>query len=200
VMRHGQTALDVTHRSDGWIDLPLSSEGNEGVVATLADFLKYIPITCIYCSHLIRTKETAHIVASGLLTHPEIEVAEEAATWNLGAMAGDAKRPNKVAVKYLLTHPDVTPEGGESYGEFKARFLPWLEKMKKDAKKDGPLLLILSGSACRLISEELFHDRGELDIDESGLFVMFPEEGKWTANVITGHRDDDARDNNPEAS
>lgn len=191
IMRHGKTALDKTSRSDGWIDLPLSSEGQESVVETLADHLKMVPITCIYPSHLIRTKETAHTVASGILSHPEIEPKKEAATWNLGAMAGDPKQPNKQAVKYLLNHPDTAPQGGESYNEFKGRFLPFFEKMKKDAKKDVPLLLILSGSCCRLISEVLFQDRSTLDLDEAGLAVLYPEEGKWVADVICGHKDDD---------
>ena len=34
LMRHGRTALDPMHRSDGWLDLPLSEKGqhcNQGL-------------------------------------------------------------------------------------------------------------------------------------------------------------------------
>jgi broad specificity phosphatase PhoE len=201
VMRHGQTALDKTHRSDGWIDLSLSDDGKKNVVATLADYLQEIPITCIYCSDLLRTEETAHIIQSGLVSHPKVIKCPEARTWNLGSLAGNPKKPNKKIVKDLLEHPSKSAPDGESYDEFKSRFDTFVEDQQKDAEKDGPLLLVLSGSNCRRISEMLYDDRSILDIDEAGLFMMYKSSNNsWSAKVIFGHRDEDEQRNNPEAS
>lgn len=201
VMRHGATALDKLHRSDGWLDLPLSDEGNQEIVETL-DYLKYMPITTIFAAPLRRTQETAHILQSGIATHPKIQAAPEAMTWDLGTMSGDPKQPNKSAVRYLLAHPDKSPPNGESYDGFTGRFDPWFEQQKKDAKTNGPILLILSGSNIRRISELVMNDRGALDLDEAGLFVMMPEpdSNQWTAEIICGHRDEQDRSNNPEES
>jgi len=194
VCRHGATALDDLKRSDGWLDLPLSSEGNQGVVETL-DYLKHVPITCIYAAPLMRTQETAHILQTGIATHPEIETVDEALTWDLGTMSGDPKDPNKDKVRDLLQHPDTVPDGGESYDDFLARFDPWFEKMKEDSETEGPLLLILSGSNIRRISEQVMHDRAALNVSESGLFVLYPEpSGQWTAQVNVGDSDDQYED------
>jgi broad specificity phosphatase PhoE len=199
-IRHGQTALDDLHRSDGWLDLPLNDEGRQNIVLQLK-FLKKIPITKIYTAPLRRTEETAKILQSGIMSHPSIEVSEEIKTWNLGSLAGDPKKPNKVIVKDLLRNPSKEAPDGESYDEFTGRFDPYLENLEKQAKEKGPFLVVLSGSNCRRVSELSMGDREDLDMDESGLFVLQPDtEGKWKAKVIDKKRDLKDIENNPEAS
>ena len=191
VMRHGKTALDPAHRSDGWLDFPLSDDGRVRLL-TAEQFLKSIPIQTIYAPTLKRTKESAEILQSGILSHPAIKDADEAKTWNLGAIAGTPKKPNREIVAYFMKHPADKPEGGESREEFRKRFLPWLDARKADAvEKHGPFLLILSGSNIREISAALFGDESILDLDEGGLMVMYPVDGKWHAEVLFGPKDTD---------
>ena len=199
-MRHGQTALDDLHRSDGWLDLPLNDEGRQNIVVALSKFLKRIPITRIYVAPLRRTKETAEILKSGLTSDPKIEVESDIKTWNLGSLAGDKKSPNKKIVKDLIDHPSKKAPDGESYDEFMNRFDSFVKKLEGESKKEGPFLMVLSGSNCRRLSEMLFRDRAELDIDEAGVFVLFPEDGKWTAKVIDKKRTAEEQLENPEAS
>ena len=199
-MRHGQTALDDLHRSDGWIDLPLSDEGRQNVVVALADYFKKVPITCIYTSDLRRTKETAEIIKSGLSTDPKIEVTNKIKTWNLGDYAGQKKKPNKPLVKELLANPSKQAPNGESYDELKTRFDGFMHKMEKEVAKDGPILLILSGSDCRRAGELYLGDRTKLDIDEAGIFVIFKDGDKWTAECVDKHRDENDIKDNPEVS
>lgn len=190
-LRHARTALDVTHRSDGWIDLPLSDEGRQNLVAVLSNQLKAIPITMIFAPDLRRTQETAHIVRSGMPSNPAIVTQNEIKTWNLGALAGDQKKPNKPVVKYLVNHPNVIPLGGESYGDFKSRFDGFMKQQMRDVesgKIQGPILDVFSGSNCRRLSEKLLGDRDILNVDESGLFMLYPSgDGKWSGMVIEGH-------------
>lgn len=200
-MRHGQTALDDLHRSDGWLDLPLNDEGRKNVVVALAKHLKNLPITTIFTASLLRTKETANILKSGITSDPAVKETDDIKTWNLGSMAGDPKAPNKKVVKSLIADPNKSAPDGESYNQFTDRLDSWIEKKEKAAKKDGPFLLVLSGSACRRISELLFRDRTVLDMDEAGVFEMYPKaNGEWTAKVICGQRDENEQKNNPEAS
>ena len=200
-VRHGQTALDDLHRSDGWLDLPLNDEGRKNVVVTLAKYLKKVPITCIYTSPLKRTTETAEIMKSGITSDPKIEEVEDIKTWNLGSMAGDPKKPNKKVVKDLVANPSKKAPDGESYDEFTERFDAWMKKLEGESKDDGPFLVVLSGSNCRRLSEVLLGDRQDLDMDEAGLFVLQPDDdGKWVAKVMKGKRTPDEMRNNPEAS
>ena len=182
-------------------DLPLNDEGRQNIVVALSKFLKMVPITCIYTSPLRRTKETAEILKSGMISDPKIEVVPDIKTWNLGNLAGDNKTSNKTIVKDLLQHPSKQAPDGESYNEFMKRFDTFVEKLKKEAGKDGPFLMVLSGSSCRRLSEMVFRDRSELDIDEAGLFVLKPDEnGEWSAKVIDKKRDAKEMEDNPEAS
>ena len=200
-LRHGQTALDDLHRSDGWIDLPLSDEGRKNVVVALAEHLKEIPITTIYSSSLKRTEKTAHIVDSGMPSKPKVKTLDNLKTWNLGSLAGDPKKPNKVVVVDLIKHPTRKAPDGESYEEFTERFDACIKKLEKESKHSGPFLVVLSGSNCRRISELLFNDRSKLDIDEAGLFCMHPgKDGEWVADLIEGGRSPEDIEANPEAS
>jgi broad specificity phosphatase PhoE len=190
VMRHGRTALDAAHRTDSNLDLPLSDEGRRDVVEVLSDALKNVPIRCIYASNLKRTEETAHILKSGMPSNPEIEIRPDSDTWKLGSLAGEIKTNIRPFVLSLVANPDQKAPDGESYNEFTDRFDGFMDEMEEEMEsgdEPGPILIICSGSNCRRISERLFKDRDVLDIDESGLFMMYPAgDGNWSAVLIHG--------------
>jgi len=184
LMRHGATPMDVLKRSDGWLDLPLSDKGRMGLIPA-QQHLKLEPIKAVYAPPLRRTQETAHIVASGLLKNPVVFSCPEAMTWNLGVLAGIPKEEAKPKVKELLAHPDTKPIGGESYNEFKRRFMTWFKKRAKEAK-DGPILIVCSGSNLRLLGTVLFKNRDEFNLDEGGLVKLRQIDGKWHAQTLIG--------------
>lgn len=189
-MRHGRTALDPVHRSDGWLDFPLSDEGQVSLIPA-EQTLKLVPIRKIYAPTLKRTTQSAEIMQSGVISHPEIIPADSAKTWNLGALAGTPKKPNREIVQHYMDSPDETPEGGESLNDFRSRFLPWFESRKAEVQNgEGPILVITSGSALREVSIALYNNDNTLDLDEGGLFVLEPKGEEWTARVILGHKDD----------
>lgn len=187
VMRHGRTVLDDVHRSDGWLDYPLSDEGRLSLIHA-QQYLKMAPIKRVYASSLSRTKESAHIISTGIISHPELHIAEETRTWNLGDLIGTKKKPNKPRVQYLMAHPDEKPEGGESMREFAARFVPWLQARVQEVREgEGPYLVVTSGSNLREIGIILTGDKDSFDLDESGLMVLNVGE-KLQGQVIFGHK------------
>jgi broad specificity phosphatase PhoE len=192
VMRHGQTALDPTKRSDGWIDLPLSDEGRQNIVQQISDYMKFIPMTEVHASPLKRCEETAHILNSGCVSKPKEVSDPRLQTWDLGSLAGEKKKDAKPQVQDLLANPDKkAPDGGESYNDFTGRVDPAIEKLMSTAAKSGPYGAAVSGSVCRYLGEKFLGDRDALNIDESGLIVLYPKNGKWTADVIAGGADND---------
>jgi broad specificity phosphatase PhoE len=188
VMRHGRTVLDDENRSDGWLDYPLSDDGRVGLISA-QQYLKSAPITHVYANSLRRVHETAHIIASGILTQPEVTDVDVTRTWNLGTLIGTKKKPNRPVVTYYMTHPDQAPEGGESMNDFRQRALTWVfGRCKKLEQGGGPILLVTSGSVVREISFALTGDRDTLDLDESGLLMLIPHGGKCKGKVIFGHK------------
>lgn len=197
-MRHGQTALDISHRCDSWLDLPLSDEGREDVVQTLSDHLKDFGIKQIFSPSLSRLQESGHIISTGLPTAPPVTVDEGMRTWNLGTIGGDKKdKERKAMVKDLLDNPDKpAPGGGETYGEFTDRFDTFLDgqmKAIRSGEMQGPVLDILSGSNCRRIGERFMDGRDAADLDEGGLLMMVPDGDTWTVTIICGFDDEGER-------
>ena len=189
IIRHGRTALDVEHRSDSWLDLPLSDEGQLELIDS-QQYLKTIPIDCIYAPSLIRTQETAKIIQSGTLSKPDIETTDDAKTWNLGVLAGTKKEQGRPKVKELMASPDRAPMGGETYNQFRERFLTWFEEQADEAIESGkPILIVCSGSNLRCLGQELFGDMDKIDLDEGGLAALHHVDGEWHEEVLFGHED-----------
>src|SRR5438105_6774146 len=149
LMRHGRTALDTIHRSDGWLDFPLSDEGRVGTIRAQR-YLQDVSLKTVYAAPLKRTIETAEIMSSGCLHKPGIVIAKELMTWNMGKLTGAPKQANKSVVKYFIDHPNEVAAGGESLNAFHDRFLGWLEERKGEVQEgESPILIILSGSNLR---------------------------------------------------
>lgn len=186
LMRHGKTSMDVLKRSDGWLDLPLSDKGRMGLIPA-QQYLKLEPLSKIYAAPLRRTQETAHIIESGVLKHPDIVSAPKAMTWNLGVLAGTPKSESKPKVKQLLANPTEAPMGGESYNAFKKRYMNWFDTRVAQAKRSGkPIMIVCSGSNLRLLGKVLFDDQDVLNLGEGGLVALTQMGGKWHHETVFG--------------
>lgn len=191
LMRHGHTVLDVDKRSDGFLDFPLSDKGRLGVIEA-QQYLKTVPLSYIRTAPLKRTVETAEIVKSGTVSDPKIQTDDDGRTWNLGVLAGTAKKISKPLVRELMANPTQRPPSGESYNEFLARFIPWFEKnCTAPVLKNGkPILYVGSGSNLRALGQNFVSDMDALDLDEGGLAMLyFVGNGPWQIEVILGEDD-----------
>ena len=188
LMRHGSTVMDVEKRSDGWLDMPLSDDGRMGLIPA-QQYLKAVPLKRIVASNLKRATETAHIIASGTLSKPEVTSEPEGRTWNLGIIAGTRKRYGRPEVQKLVDNPASAPMGGESFNDFSDRFLPWFNEQTKDATRLDPILYVGSGSNLRLLGQTLFGDPDQLDLDEGGLVALHKLGDEWTCEVVMGGED-----------
>ena len=186
LMRHGRTALDLEKRSDGWLDMPLSDEGQRQLIDS-QQLLKLVPLSTIYTPDLKRTRETADLVKSGVLSDPKIVVDDKLKTWNLGVLAGTRKRYSRPEVKQLMDNPKAAPAGGEPYGDFMARFLPEFAKIASKAQRDGkPILIVCSGSNLRCLGKQFLGNEDAIDLDEGGLACMRVTAYGYSGEVIHG--------------
>lgn len=185
LMRHGRTALDMEKRSDGWLDLPLSDEGQRQLIDS-QQLLKHVPLSVIYTPDLKRTRETAELVRSGS-PGAKIVVDDKLKTWNLGLLAGTKKRYSRPEVKQLMDNAKASPPGGEPYGDFMARFLPEFTRVASKAKRDGkPILIVCSGSNLRCLGKTFLYNEDAVDLDEGGLACMRVTDYGFTGEVIHG--------------
>jgi broad specificity phosphatase PhoE len=77
LVRHAQTASNVTRRYMGWLDEPLDDTG-QGQAQTLGQRLCDWPIAAVYSSPLARAVQTARAVARphGLTVRPDADLGE----------------------------------------------------------------------------------------------------------------------------
>ena len=86
-VRHGQTAANRHHRISGRVDLPLTELGAQQA-ASCRETLMRLNINAIYCSPLLRARQTAEIATEGLPNCPEIIYDERLLERDFGRVDG----------------------------------------------------------------------------------------------------------------
>ena len=148
--RHGETDYNAEKRVQGWLDIPLNSNGIAQAYE-LANKLSNVKFDCIYSSPLSRVLKTAQIVCEKAPT--KIILEDGLKERNLGAFSGKIVRMNEASpdtpidtsgdIVYvplaLLTSDDFVPGNGESYNMLAKRVYDTMMKITKntDAKTIG---------------------------------------------------------------
>lgn len=129
MIRHGATHLnndDVSvDRIRGWKDVPLSKEGEEEA-HKLAKKIAKDPPDVVVCSDLKRAHDTAKVIADAC-GMSIAQVSKAFRPWDVGKFAGEK---SKIAVpilqRFACSKPDQALPGGESFNDFRKRFLTGL--------------------------------------------------------------------------
>jgi len=137
--RHGETDSNRERRWQGQRDTPLNDAGREQARA-LARELAADPPDAVYCSDLLRARETAELVAAplGLTAQPDPRLREadvgELAGRSVADLPGGWDRP----LDYLLArHPDI-------FEEMRARVIAALGDIAA-AHEDERVLVVTHG-------------------------------------------------------
>ena len=158
LLRHGRN-IHQTELKDfcyGWPDDENPCELDEvGIKEVTASGIKLKDngIDLIYSSDILRTKQTAEIVAS-ILGIDKISYNIKLRDLNWGVFAGG---PKKIALDFYQnkSRMDDRPENGESWGDLKKRVSEFLEEIdKKNEKKN--ILLVSHGDAILLLNAWLY--------------------------------------------
>lgn len=126
VARHGETDWNVAGILQGWTDVPLNDRGRQQAYELVAGF-GGAGFTKIYSSPLIRSRESAEIIARSLRLAPP-DCHDGLKERNFGAIQGVPKAElaelNPVLLQQILKrNPAADFEQGESMDEFADRVL-----------------------------------------------------------------------------
>lgn len=165
LIRHGQTTGDIEDRYGGHYDDHLSEKGQHQA-QELAKNLIGKGIEIIFCSSLIRARETAQYVANEL--NIEIKVISNIKEQNrygilTGMIKSDAKEkyPNQVD---LLSDRTKTVKEAESYEDFKTRILNAFKEIVSSSHRT--IAIISHGGPLKCILREIFNQEIERDIED----------------------------------
>lgn len=144
LIRHGETDWNVQGRFQGQIDVPLNAFG-ERQAERLAERLVLERVDVLYCSDLLRTRQTAAPAERGLqlAAAPDAALREQ----HFGVLEGlsfdevRARHPDELA-SWMLHDPDYTLPEGESVRRFHARVVGALHALT--ARHAGERLAVVT--------------------------------------------------------
>ena len=149
--RHGRTAYNATHRFQGHLPVPLDATGREQA-AELASACADLGLVSLWCSPLLRARQTAEAVAAatGLEPREDARWAEtDAGDWTDRSFADvHAQDPDRFAA-FVAVDPGFSFPGGESFAAHQARVADAVADLR-DRPQDHPALVVCHGVTIRL--------------------------------------------------
>jgi len=121
--RHGQTAYNLEGRFQGQLPVPLDELGREQA-AELAERAAAHGFAELWCSPLLRARETADIVAAriGLEPREDARLMEtNAGDWTDRSFADVQAESPELFAKFIAGDPTFAFPGGESFAEQEVR-------------------------------------------------------------------------------
>lgn len=161
--RHGETELNAQNRVCGAIDLPLTENGIAQAHA-LADMLADKDIDKIFCSDMIRARQTAEVVGNALKIQPVSDPRlREMCFGNLEKCLRDDAEFNRRKQVFA----ERFPGGGESILQGAHRVYSFMDEMLADCS--GEIVLIVSHGWTNKLIATYF---GELSNEEFAEFRL----------------------------
>ena len=155
-VRHGESEANILRViSNRESSFGLTALGKQQALM-LADRLKEIPFKIIYSSPILRARETAEILSRSF--HLRYQVTEALREYDCGILEDKSDEASwrmhaEIAEDWTLHHNHLRkPEGGESYLDIQARFLPFIENLKREHLQDDEhILLVTHGGLLQLM-------------------------------------------------
>lgn len=166
LIRHGQSIWNLQNRFTGWVDVPLSEQGQQEA-RQAAKLIEGIHFDVAYTSALRRAQHTLDLILEERGT--PIPVIRDAALNE--RMYGDLQgldkadtvaRHGEEQVHIWRRSFDIAPPNGESLKDTAARTLPFFDRcIMGDIRKGRSVLVVAHGNSNRSIVMELDKLSGE---------------------------------------
>jgi 2,3-bisphosphoglycerate-dependent phosphoglycerate mutase len=157
LVRHGQSQWNLENRFTGWVDVPLTPQG-EAEAKRAGGHLKNLRFDVAFTSELQRAQMTLSIVLKeiGQTVLPIIkdQALNERHYGDLQGLdkAETAKKFGDAQVKIWRRSYDIAPPNGESLKDTAARTLPYFEAKVEPFLREGKNVLIAAhGNSLRSI-------------------------------------------------
>lgn len=160
LVRHGQSLWNLEDRFTGWVDVPLTSLG-EDEARGAGEKLKGVKVDVAYTSTLQRAQNTLRLITETMgVTVPTIrdEALNERHYGDLQGLnkARTAEKFGAEQVKIWRRSFDIPPPNGESLKDTAARTLPFFERcIMGDIAQGKNVLVVAHGNSNRSIVMQL---------------------------------------------
>lgn len=178
--RHGQTAYNKERRFQGRLAVPLDDTGR-AQAAELAERASGYGFAALWCSPLLRARETADIVGTRLDLDPREEprlVETDAGDWTDRLFVDVQAEDPEGFAGFIGGDPHFTFPGGESFAEQGERVAAALADIERDSPL--PALVVCHGVVIRIA---LYQRAGHMvalaeRVPNAALVPLDPEEAE----------------------
>lgn len=156
LVRHGQSLWNLENRFTGWVDVPLTAQG-EAEARRAGERLRRITLDVAYTSNLQRAQRTLQLILESIpLELPTIRdmALNERDYGDLAGLNKDdmRKKYGEEQVHIWRRSYDVAPPNGESLKDTRARTVPFFERaILGDIRQGKDVLVVAHGNSNRSI-------------------------------------------------
>ncbi len=156
LVRHGQSIWNLENRFTGWVDVPLTSQG-EAEAKEAGAKLKDLSIDVAYTSGLTRAQHTLRLILESMGVDTPVIRDQALNERHYGDLQGlnkedTAKKFGDEQVKIWRRSYDVPPPNGEALKNTAERTLPFFERcILGDIKQGKDVLVVAHGNSNRSI-------------------------------------------------
>ena len=153
--RHGESEANVQGVYWNGTEGNGLTETGRGQAAQLADSLSDVRFSALYCSPILRARQTTEIIACRL--HIPVEIEEGLREYDVGILEGMPYSRARTEIYWQVVtewmekmNPEARIEGGESYHDIQARFLPFVRRLEGTyGQTEANILAISHGGTLR---------------------------------------------------
>lgn len=141
LIRHGATAFNEGRQKiRAFVDLPLAPLGEQQALQAALK-IKDFPVSTVYCSPLLRTRQTARPIAH--LAEAPVALEKSCLPWNCGPkISGQFVDEVLPLIVHYSNNPDEIPPGGEPFRAFTERFLQFLASTLDKPQRSKDVVLV----------------------------------------------------------
>jgi broad specificity phosphatase PhoE len=158
-VRHGETIENARGIAQGWSDSALSERG-QWQVRQVAERLRTIGLTHLFCSTLPRAMTTAEVIADSVAL--EAIAIDDFREMNCGDWEGQSfllvRQADPAFHQQWSSDPEVACPGGESYADVRQRIRRGLEALHErlgEKSSDAVVAIVSHGTAIRIAATEV---------------------------------------------
>ena len=158
LVRHGETDWNLTERIQGQVDVTLNATGRRQV-SHLTRRLEDVRIDAIYSSDLVRTHETAQIIAAdrdiAIATDPDLREFSFGEWEGLTSEEVEARQPGAMAERMSAGNEAFAAPGGEDTWQVLERVRSFCERTAERHDPSEDILVVAHGGSIRALAVAL---------------------------------------------
>ena len=152
LVRHGQTTFNLEGRLPGQLPgIPLTDEGRRQAQRA-AVVLSGLPLSAVIASPLERARDTAEIIARGWALHVQLD--PRLMDLDVGSWSGktvDELNKTDPQWRSFVEHPNLPPEGVESFLALQSRAVPVVEEIRQDTSLGNYIVLVAHADVIKVL-------------------------------------------------